>query len=65
MPSDPPVRARFRMVMLRIEQDLFPLAGFILVGKGYVKTALNTLTEHLIHSPNLGPSARALLLGPA
>ena len=63
MPSDPAVRARLRMVLLRIEKDLFPMAGFILAGKGDVKTARKTLTEHLITSAKLCPASRGWFMG--
>ena len=63
MPSDPAVRARLRMVLARLENDLFPMAGFILAGKGDVKTARKTLTEHLITSAKLCPPARGWFMG--
>lgn len=55
MPSDPAVRARLRMILLRIEHQLFPLAALILAGKGDMKAARKTLTEHLITSAKLCP----------
>ena len=55
MPADPAARARLRMAMQRIEQDLFPLVETLLAGKGDVKNARKTLTEHLTTSGRMVP----------
>jgi RNA polymerase-associated protein len=55
MPADPAAKARVRMALLRIEHDLFPLVELLLAGKGDLKTARKTLTEHLTTSARMVP----------
>lgn len=62
MPSDPVARARLRMVLIRLETELFPLTEKILKGKGELKAERKLLTEHLIASARLCPP-RGWLLG--
>jgi RNA polymerase-associated protein len=62
MPADPAAKARLRMALLRIEHDLFPLVEHILAGKGDLKPARKTLSDHLTTSGRMVP-ARGWFLG--
>lgn len=55
MPADPAAKARVRMALMRIEHDLFPLVETLLAGKGDLKAARKTLTEHLTTSARMVP----------
>ena len=62
MPADPAARARLRMALQRIEQELFPLVETLLAGKGDMRSTRKALTEHLTTSARMIP-ARGWFLG--
>ena len=62
MPADPAAKARVRMALMRIEQDLFPLVEALLSGKGEMKAERKALVEHLTTSARLVPN-RGWFLG--